>query len=78
MPPLSCSRKPQTIVQATSDTTTGEKNSVRKTRDAAQLLVEQHRQQQRQAQVERPPARPRTAPVAASTAGSFGSSSSCW
>ena len=31
MPPLSCSRKPHTMVQATSDTTTGEKNSVRNT-----------------------------------------------
>ena len=31
MPPLFCSRKPQTMVQATSDTTTGEKNSVRNT-----------------------------------------------
>ncbi|MNE94165.1 hypothetical protein D3C80_1921010 [compost metagenome] len=28
MPPFFCSRKPQTIVQATRDTTTGEKNSV--------------------------------------------------
>ena len=31
MPPLSCSRKPQTMVQATSETTTGEKNRVRNT-----------------------------------------------
>ncbi|MNY45965.1 hypothetical protein D3C86_1811040 [compost metagenome] len=31
MPPLACSRKLQTMVQATSDTTTGEKNRVRNT-----------------------------------------------
>ena len=28
MPPFFCNRNPQTIVQATSETTTGEKNSV--------------------------------------------------
>ncbi|MNI12693.1 hypothetical protein D3C73_658860 [compost metagenome] len=30
MPPFFCRRKPQTIVQATNETTTGEKNRVRK------------------------------------------------
>ena len=35
MPPLSWRRKPHTIVHATSETTTGEKKSVRKTVIAA-------------------------------------------
>ena len=71
MPPLSCSRKPQTMVQATSDTTTGEKKSVRNDGRAAQPLVEQDRQEQGEREVDhdKPDGEQRgrrTAPLAAS------------
>lgn len=75
MPPLSCNRKPHTIVQATRLTTTGEKNSVRKNvvpRRRWLSSTASSRASDRLSATK--PAE--NAPVAAITSPSFGSSSS--
>ena len=74
MPPLSCRRKPQTSVHATTETTTGEKNRVRKRVTPAEPAVQHHGERETEAMFSTTTP-PEKIAVAPSTLGSCGSSS---